>query len=304
VSSAHEQFTRIVSLVAEGTRHENKGGESESIQEIAQRHGVTVKDINRDLRALTQLGNSAEADWLLSLNIFYEADEVSVSSRGPFRRPVRLTPEEQLSIQLALALDPRAQALATRLAPLWTRNGETPQSPKTTHVAPDGVSDMIRYATRARLGVRIEYAGEAEHQVRIRTVNPYQLAELGIRSYLVAWDTEVGAWRHFRLDRIVSCEVTTSLFELRNDFTPMTSPRDAYRPEGATEEVTVRFRKESAPWVTESFPRHQVQPDGSVFVTFETTSVEWMTRRVLEFGADAEVVAPARYRDAVRRAVA
>ena len=152
--------------------------------------------------------------------------------------------------------------------------------------------------------MRLEYAGEGESQVRVRAVNPYQLAELGIRTYLVAWDTDISAWRHFRLDRIVSCEITTATFDARSDFTPLTSPRDAFRPNGSTDEVTVRFRKECAHWVTESFPRHEIELDGSVLVKFDTTSVEWMTRRVLEFGADAEVVSPARYRDAVRRAVA
>jgi len=41
-----------------------------------------------------------------------------------------------------------------------------------------------------------------------------------------------------------------------------------------------------------------------VLVQFDASSTEWLTRRVLEFGADAEVVEPPHYRDAVRRAIA
>jgi len=48
---------------------------------------------------------------------------------------------------------------------------------------------------------------------------------------------------------------------------------------------------------------HQL-PDGAVLVRFDASSPEWLTRRVLEFGADAEVVEPSHYRDAVRRAIA
>jgi len=66
----------------------------------------------------------------------------------------------------------------------------------------------------------------------------------------------------------------------------------------------VRFRREAAPWVTEFFPEHEVCADGSVLVQFDASSTEWLTRRVLEFGADAEVVDPPHYRDAVRRAIA
>ena len=68
--------------------------------------------------------------------------------------------------------------------------------------------------------------------------------------------------------------------------------------------MTVRFRKEAAPWVTEFFSEHESLPDGSVLVRFDASSTDWLIRRVLEFGADAEVVEPPRYRDAVRRAIA
>ena len=59
-----------------------------------------------------------------------------------------------------------------------------------------------------------------------------------------------------------------------------------------------------ARWVRERYPDHDDRPDGSVIVTFKTTSTEWIVRRVLEYGPDVEVVAPTEYRDAVRMAVA
>lgn len=39
-------------------------------------------------------------------------------------------------------------------------------------------------------------------------------------------------------------------------------------------------------------------------VAFTVGSVEWLVRRLLEYGADAEVIEPEAYREAVRRAVA
>jgi predicted DNA-binding transcriptional regulator YafY len=84
----------------------------------------------------------------------------------------------------------------------------------------------------------------------------------------------------------------------------MVKPRDAFRPSGATDRVTVRFRAEVAPWVTEFYTEHRRDADGSVTVQFEATSADWLVRRVLEFGCDAEVVSPASYRDAVVRSVA
>lgn len=121
---------------------------------------------------------------------------------------------------------------------------------------------------------------------------------------MVAWAEDVSAWRHFRLDRVVSVMPEDVHFEPRTDFRPITTPREAFSGSGSPETVTVRFRPEVAAWVTEFFTEHEVQQDGSVLVRFRASSKEWLARRVLEFGADAEVIDPAPYRDAVRRAIA
>ena len=163
---------------------------------------------------------------------------------------------------------------------------------------------MIRRATREHLTLELDYAGESQRDMRTRRIQPHQVAESGVRTYIVAWAEDVGAWRHFRLDRIVAVRMTDSHFEPRSDFEPMVNPRDAFRPSGATDRVTVRFRPEVAPWVTEFYTEHRRDEDGSVTVHFEAASADWLVRRVLEFGCDAEVVAPADYRNAVARAVA
>src|SRR5687768_11856485 len=297
--SAADRFNRIVSLVAELTRDERAGRDAPSLSALAERHGVSVKDLTADIRTLTLLGDHADADWLLSLRIWQQEDEVSITSAGPFRRPVRLSPEEQLAIQMALALDPNGAALASRLASLWSGETAEPSSDRE-----ESSLDMIRRATLEHLTLELDYAGESERGVRTRRIQPHQVAESGVRTYIVAWAEDVGAWRHFRLDRIVAIRMTDSHFEPRSDFEPMVEPRDAFRPSGATDNVTVRFRPEVAPWVTEYYNTHELTADGSVLVTFESSSREWHVRRVLEFGNDAEVVAPAEYRAALARAVA
>jgi proteasome accessory factor C len=247
------------------------------------------------------LTDRLESDWLLSLRLWQQEDQVSVSSSGPFRRPVRLSPEEQLAVQMALALDPGGTELATRLASLWS--GEAAAG-SANAVRDESPLELVRQAVREHIVLEIDYAGEANREVRTRVIQPHQVAESGVRTYIVAWAGDVGAWRHFRLDRIVAARITETHFEPRTDFEPMKQPRDAFRPGGATERVTVRFRPEAAPWVTEFYPDHQRQDDGSVLVHFEASSAEWLVRRVLEYGCDAEVVAPESYRNAVVRAVA
>lgn len=299
--SAAERFTRIVSMVAELTRRERAGEEAASLREIAHRHGMSVKDVLADIRSLTVLTDRLESDWLLSLRLWQQEDHVSMSSSGPFRRPVRLSPEEQIAVQMALALDPDGAGLASRLAALWSDKSATGSA----HAARDeSPLQLVRRAVREHIALEIDYAGEANREVRTRVIHPHQVAESGVRTYIVAWAGDVGAWRHFRLDRIVAARMTETRFEPRTDFAPMAQPRDAFRPGGSTERVTVRFRPEAAPWVTEFYADHERQSDGSVLVHFEASSADWLVRRVLEYGCDAEVVAPEVYRKAVARAVA
>jgi len=298
--TAAERFSRIVSLVADLTRGERAGDDAPSLRELARYHGVSDRDIAADLVTLTVLGENSDADWLLSLRIWQQEDRVSISSQGPFRRPVRLSPEEQLAVQMALALDPNGSGLAARLASLWSGEQVTTASADQA----DAPVILVRRAVRQHVALEIDYAGETDREVRTRIIHPYQVAESGVRTYIVAWAQDVGAWRHFRLDRIVAVRMTDSHFEPRSDFEPMVQPRDAFRPQGSTERVTVRFRAEVAPWVTEFYMEHEREADGSVLVHFDATSADWLVRRVLEFGPDAEVESPANYRDAVLRAVA
>lgn len=299
--SAGVRFNRIVSMVAELTRRERDGQDAATFREFAQRHGLSVQDVMADIRTLTVLTDRIETDWLLSLRLWQQEDRVSVSSSGPFRRPVRLSPEEHLAVQMALAMDPNGATLAARLASLWDGNAPAPSRSASPGESALGI---VRRAVREHVALEIEYAGESDRAVRTRTIEPHQVAESGVRTYVVAWAGDVGAWRHFRLDRIVAARMTETRFEPRADFAPMTQPGDAFRPRGATDRVTVRFRPEVAPWVTEYYAGHDRQPDGSVLVQFEAASADWLVRRVLEFGSDAEVVAPAEYRAAVARAVA
>jgi proteasome accessory factor C len=300
--SAAEQFARIVSLVAELSRVERHGEEAPALRALAERHGVTDRVIADDIRTLTVLGDRAhEADWLLSIRIWQQEDRVSITSEGPFRRPVRFSPEEALAVQMSLALDPDGAALASRLADLW--NGETRIAHAERKKA-ESPADVVRMAIRDHLVLEIQYAGEARRDVCTRRIQPHQIAESGVRTYVVAWAEDVGAWRHFRLDRILSATVTDKRFEPRADFEPLEKPRDAFRPRGATERVAVRFTADAAPWVTEFYTGHESLPDGSVLVHFDASSQEWLVRRVLEFGPDAEIVSPPAYREALRRAVA
>lgn len=300
--SAQDRFARIVSIVAELTRRDHSPDESVPIAELATRHGVSVDTIAADVRALTVLGDHADADWLLSLSIWQQGDQIAVSSRGPFRRPVRLSPEEQLAVQVALAMDDEGEALARRMSAFWSG---TPTAPPSEPEPALSAIDIIRDAIHERHVLEVEYAGENDPDVRTRVIHPYQLAEVGVRTYVVAYAQDVAAWRHFRLDRILGVRPVEKGFELRYDFEPIETRREMFPGvRDRSDRVTIRFRPEAAAWASEYYSEHHALPDGSIDVPFHATSEAWLTRRVLEFGTDAVVVEPPSYRTALRHALA
>lgn len=114
--TAAEQLNRIVQLVAELTRREREARPPATLRELAARFGTTVAQIQSDIRTLTLLGDDPNADWLLSLRVSQEGETVRLSSAGPFRRPIRFTPDELLALKVGLATEDGGERLAQDLA--------------------------------------------------------------------------------------------------------------------------------------------------------------------------------------------
>src|SRR5262249_15497692 len=108
-------------------------GTGERLTDLGRRFGVSPSEIAADIRTLTLLGDHADAEWLLSLSVWQQDDRVSISSAGPFRRPLRFTPEEIAALKVALAMDDEGAPILEKLNALTsasTRSGITAASPE------------------------------------------------------------------------------------------------------------------------------------------------------------------------------
>jgi len=301
--TAEEQLTRIVQLVGELTEAERAGRPAPSLGDLASRFEVTPEQIGADLRTLTLLGEHADAEWLLSLSVWQQGDQVGVTSAGPFRRPLVFSPEERVAVQAALALDPDGEGLAARFAALWSRRAPAAGG-AAVEVPVEDPAQVVRRAAAAREMVALWYAGEGEVAASEWTIEPHQVVEYRGRTYAISWSEHTADWRHFRLDRVIAARAT-GRFTPRPDFHPIERPDDLFRVDPKqVDRVEIRFSPKVARWVKERYPTWRAEPDGSVIVTLPASSEAWLVRRVLEYGSDAEVVSPERYRAAVRRAVA
>lgn len=301
--TADSDITRIVQLVADLSRMARRNEGPVSLPRLGERYGVAAPQIAADLRTLTLLGENAESEWLLSLSVWQQGDRVSVSSGGPFRRPLLLSPEERLALQAALALYPEGAPLARRLGQMWSRTAPDAADSSETRTAGADLIRRVRAAVREHRSLDLEYAGEGKTTSEVWRIEPHQLVDALGRTYAVSWCPAIADWRHFRLDRALRVVDTDARFSPRQDFKPVQGLADLLRARNP-DRVLVRFSPRVARWVRERYPGARPTGDGSVTVTFPATSEAWLVRRVLEYGPDARVVEPARYREAVRRAVA
>ena len=316
--NASTQLARIVTVVAELSRRDAAGEPALTLAEVAAQHGTMPEQIQRDLRALTQASDEPDAEWLQSLTIWQEGDRLVVASRGPFRRPIRFTPDELLALELGLAAEAAgdetgsgsggaAEALSRELAAVMSPATSEAQRYDVAPSAGAGEAKVAALARRAMDEQRvlsILYTDEHDRAGTPRSVEPHQVVFAEGRFYVAAWCRQSGGWRNFRADRVIDAALEDGTFEPRRDFEPFADGEAVFRADAAAvDNVTVRFSPGIARWLEERHPDAMLESDGSALVTFKVADPAWLVRHVLQYGPDAEVVAPAEYREAVCRAV-
>src|SRR2546422_11324145 len=110
--TAPAQVQRLIDLIAWMSQRDTNT--SIPYRAAAKHLGVSTKTVRRDLDALVSLSDEFKP-WLASLTVAIVADGVVVESRGSFRRPFRLTPEESLALMIGLAAGRNGTAIAKKL---------------------------------------------------------------------------------------------------------------------------------------------------------------------------------------------
>jgi proteasome accessory factor C len=302
---ATTQLNRIIQLVAELSRQADPDEDGVPIADVAERLGMTAADVAHGLRTLTDASERLDVSWLQSLNIWQEGDHVSVSSRGPFRRPLRFTPLELLAIQLGIAweLDGGAAApagqgpapLSAEFAKLLDSVEDEPRRMSVSPTSGDGEEEVVDLAQRAVAEHRvltILYAAEHDLTSAARSVEPHQVVYADGRWYVVAWCRLKEGWRHFRADRVLHASLEAETFARRADHHVIGNPAETFRQESTPMPVRVRFTPSVARWLAERYPDARPVAGGGIDVEFQVLEPLWLVRHILRYGADAEVIEP------------
>lgn len=304
---AAAQFGRIIQLVAELSRREQGGEPEATLPGLAASFGVSVEQIRRDVQTLTAASDEASVDWLSSISIEQEGDRLRIASRGPYRRPVRLTPLELFAIQVGLALESDGTtSLAKRIAaalgdePAAAAAGGIATLPPTEREA--AVLGLAREAARRCRPLQVKYAGSKDRVGADRVIEPHEIVTAAGRYYISGWCRQAEGWRRFRADRVLDALIVTGETFVPREL-PAAEAGTPFHSEDEQEAVEVRFSQRIARFIVEEYPETRTLGDGAAVVTLHVADPHWLVRRVLQYGDEAEVVAPVHYREVMRKAV-
>jgi predicted DNA-binding transcriptional regulator YafY len=306
---AADQLNRIVQLLAELSRREREGEPAPTLHELAERFDTKPSVILRDIRLATEVSDDPDATWLSSITAYQDGNCVSLSSRGPYRRPIRFTAVELLAMQVALLGDednesPVLQELAGVAASAHDVFHKAVSALPAMPGDQGAVVELARSAMNTTRKLSLAYTGEGATQAGERVVQVHDIVAAEGSFYLIAWCERAGDWRRFRCDRVLDAAVTDRCFEPRSDVPIVKDSSDLFDAGSeAVDQVTIRFSPVISRWVLERYPEAEECGNDCAEVTFKTASVDWLVRTVLQYGAEAEVLGPPAYREAVRRAV-
>jgi predicted DNA-binding transcriptional regulator YafY len=164
--------------------------------------------------------------------------------------------------------------------------------------------DLNRAVKNNRV-LRMKYYSFGRDELTFREVEPYQLVFSEGFWYLVAYCHQREAIRLFRVDRIEHLEETGVGFELPPGFNYEDYMGSAWGMERGEEfSFSVRFYGDGARFVRETkfhFSQQIVEENGEVIIfTAKACGLKAVTRWLLSFGGEAEVLEPEQLRKAVR----
>ncbi|HZD73686.1 MAG TPA: WYL domain-containing protein [Actinomycetota bacterium] len=304
-ASAAGRLQRLLALVPWVMAHP-----SATVDEVCARFGMSREALAADVELLFVSGVPPYGPGDL-MEAWIEGDRVHIDLAGYFARAPRLTWREAAGLYLA------GRALAT-LPELDEHGALTRALAKLEAVLPADQLDRIQdlaskvsvdldgseaeRAHRAALSraaaadrrVLLEYYSGSRAELTHRKVDPWLVFANSGHWYLVGHCHRAGGERLFRLDRVVSVEVTEEPFERPASFDPVAyaeSPWATAFDEGLECELDLAG---GAEWVAEYFPLlgSQRRPDGRLRVRLATHELAWMVRLVLRLAPDAEPASP------------
>ena len=282
-----------------------------TIDDMAEKTGVTTRTIRRDLEALQSAGfplfdetHDGKKYWVLEQKAFRRLDTTGFTfaelSALYFSRTLveclAATPFQQdvssAFDRLAAALTPGMRQFLDRL-PLVIQAkagpGAYPGAARGKEIA------QLLDATLQHRRAVMRYHSFSSDREKEYLVEPYRVVFAQGALYVVAFVPEYGQTRTFALDRIKALSVTEDHFE------PVEAEEDAFAHslgvhQGVPEQIGIDFEPRIARYVRErvwhASQEVQDRPDGGIRLTMSVSNDFALRSWILGFGALARVISP------------
>jgi proteasome accessory factor C len=287
--SADDRLRRLLAIVPWVAANDGP-----RIDDVCRRFGVTQSELLADVDLLQYCGvYPFTADVLMEVRL--EGDRIWIQYADWFNRPLRLTPEEALTLvasgRTLLAVpgtDPEGP-LARGLAKLADAMEVDVDEAIDVHLGnvPAGMLDTLRAAITERRQVELDHYSYARDTRTRRIIEPWDVFAAEGEWYVQAWCHAAQAERVFRLDRIRAVVVLESTFE-----PPATLPPRRTFDVDRDMETIVLDLEPWARWVATQYPMEAVEELGEnrLRVTMKIAERTWLERLLLKLGAGATLV--------------
>jgi predicted DNA-binding transcriptional regulator YafY len=300
MDTAADQLRRLLHIIpklADGNDH--------PIAQLAAIAGVKDgRQLITDLQSLIDRFDVPGA-FVEGVQVWIDDRNVSVVS-SHFRRPMRLTIAELCALELGLAVLRAERPVSEgavidrtleRLRKIITALRENAEHEGLRTAALGGVDvreqlAAIRRALDSHHMIRIRYRSGASTEASWRTVCPYGVLFASGMWYMAAHSMDTHTVRCYRLDRIEATEPTDETYEIPAGFAFDSVARDGRVLHGTPiSMMRVRYSARIVPWIAE---REGIAPDadGALVMEHPVHDIGWAVRHVLQYGPDAEVLAP------------
>ena len=304
---------RLISIVEALTSSER----GMSVEQIANLFCVSKKTARRDLVCIKELGcQFEELVGERGKKCYKLADRPKLALQLAFDEALALFVGCHLSpayrgTGLGQAAESSLHKLRAGLGPRALKYLEA-QSPNFYRTVVGGADegraalfDTIQIAIEDRTVARLSYRSAERLEAVTYDVHPYGLIEHRGTVYMVGYSTLRDAIRTWKVDRVLSVELTDSAFSVAVDFDLKDYLRDAFAVVCGDhlQRIVVRLEPSAALYVKEkrmhASQRLELHLDGSANVEFRLSSTLEIKSWVLSFGSQAEVLEPLELRDQI-----
>ncbi|MFC1595290.1 helix-turn-helix transcriptional regulator [Gemmatimonadota bacterium] len=307
--SSADRLNRILGMIPYLLQHQGV-----SLMELSEEFQVRPAELLRDLQALSNCSygpfGSAEV-----MDAYIEEDRVHIWAGEHFKRPLSFTPGELMALRTAVSLmlehtdakETRALARAHRTITgiqdgrgVWADafKGKIGVEPPPA-LSAEIFSTFERGVHESRK-VSIRYFTEQRSSISERMISPYKMVNSDGQWYVVGFCERAGGIRTFRVDHVRSAELGGEHFEVPDSFRLEDHFVHGVYVETETEErIVIRYLAPAARLVVEEEGRGRLGKDGSVILSYHTSSPRWLLQRVLSYGEAAEIIEPLQFRQSL-----